>query len=66
MRFAGEVLMNIDKLNLQSPKHPTSHHKKNGRSQADQNCHYLLSQGQAGQVLSCITEAVGVKRGFLE
>jgi len=39
--------------------------QENGRSEAGQNCHFLLSQGQVGQVLSCITEAVGVKGGFL-
>ena len=65
MRVAGEVLMKTDELFLPTSKHPTSHHKKNGRSEAGQNCHFLLSQGQVGQVLSCITEAVGVKGGFL-
>jgi hypothetical protein len=65
MRVAGEVLMKIDELSLQTPQLPTSHHKKNGRSEAGQNCHFLLSQGQVGQVLSCITEVVGVKGGFL-
>jgi hypothetical protein len=55
----------IGSLAFQTQQQPTLHHKKTVAVKQVKNCHFLLSQWQVGQVLSCITEPVGVKGGFL-